>query len=967
MIYPGQNRIQYIQYLDNIGRINSHKVRTKSSTISINDFLEIRHWGLGAALETSFGNWVRRRRKGLDLTQEELAKRVGCSASLIFKIETDERRPSRQIAALLAEQLQIPLDQRDLFLKVARQELAAFRLGTATEPFDLQASAVAPMPDFTGASRSGRGSLPVMPTPFIGREHEIDIVVQQILDPACRLLTLTGPGGVGKTRLAVEVARRLESSFTDGIFFLAMAGVEQPESIVPVIADSIGLVFSGPADPMIQLVQALRKQKLLLVLDNMEHLIAGSSVLGDLLQEIPGLRMLLTSREPVHLQWEWIFEVQGLPIPASTLPEVIEANSAAALFLQRTRQAAQHISLQAAQGSTGPAALNTELAVVLNPGNTLHEPAQDAEAIVQICKLVDGLPLAIELAASWARVMSPAEIAEELAHGLDLLQTTLQDIPARHRSIQLVFDHSWKLLTEEERAALMKLAVFQGGFTREAAQKAAGVSVMLLSALVSKSLLRFGKTAGRYDFHELVRQYAQKHLSQNPDLEQSAYARHAEFYANWLADLEWQIKSAQQIEASTRIRAEKPNWSTAWNWTARHQRLDLLRKMAPCLYWYFEIHGDNVEAVTSIGYAIHELKAAGAPESLTNDTNKAAFILLVDQLGWFEFRMGNVERAEVLFTESQTLAASLAEPDNEVFFYININWGYMTLVTGDLETSWRSTQLSLENGRALGGQWYTAIAISILGIVEYQRGNLEEAYLQLSDSLKLWREVGDLRGLVFCMLYLGSAAFALGKYETVEEIVRESNAIAQQKQDHWALAFGQDLLGNVAFSQGDYATAAAYYQHSLSISQEIGNQLAATQSLIQIGDAQLGLGNSAEARRLFAKAYENARQAHWLSTMMDALTASLAADGTSPEEIRLAIALAVLDNPVVTLPTRQRAERLKNQLEKSLHPQKVEAAQVLSREKSAEQWASAFFTRLSVENASTAAPAWDGSIKPTPP
>ncbi len=867
-------------------------------------------------METSFGNWVRRRRKALDLTQNELARRVGCSLSLIFKIETDERRPSRQVAELLAAHLEIPAEQRETFLRVARQELAVMRMdGPAAMPLPDYAAAPQALP---GGSQARESSLPVFPTLFIGREHEMDIILQQILDPACRLLTLTGPGGVGKTRLAVEVARRLDAAFKDGVYFLPMAGVDQPESIVTELAIALGLSLSGPADPKLQVIQALRRKNALLVFDNMEHLVQGSAVLGEILQQAPGLRMLLTSREPVHLQWEWIFEVQGLPVPEEARLEMFESNSAPALFMQRARQAAP----QAASGA-GLSAL-------------------DAPAVLQICRLVDGLPLAIELAASWARVLSPGEIAAELARGLDLLETRLQDVPARHRSIQLVFDHSWKLLSAEERAALMALAVFPGGFTREAAQKVAGAPVVLLSALVSKSLLRFGKQAGRYDFHELVRQYALDRLGENPPLEQSAHARLAEYFASWLADLEMPIKSAQQIAVSARVRAEAANWAAAWRWAARQQRYDLLRKMELCLYWYYEIHGDNAEAVSAIAYAVDELSAAGAPANLVTDLQKGTYALLVDQLGWFESRTGNVDRALALFDKSLALVQDMETPDHEVLYYIYINYGYTTLVTGDLEKSAQTTRVSLEHARALGKPWYAAIAITILGIIEYQLGHLEEADRQLTGSLQLWREVGDPRGLVFCMLYLAAAVLALGHYERVERIVDESNAIAQEKGDRWAHAFGLDLLGNVAIARGEPRKAVECFRHSLALSQEIGDQWAATLALIHLGDSLAAYGECAEALRLFREAYENARQAHWASTILDVLVAALAAADEQAPETRLAVAEAVLANPAANLPTRQRAARLRDQLAALLSPQQVEAAQAQAQQKTAEEWAAAF-------------------------
>ena len=203
----------------------------------------------------------------------------------------------------------------------------------------------------------------------------------------------------------------------------------------------------------------------------MEHLLAGGSLLGEILQQTQHVKMIVTSREQLRLQWEWLFEVQGLPIPEETDSQVLENNSAIKLFIQRARQASQSFSLE----------------------------AEDTAALVRICKLVGGLPLAIELAASWVRILSCREIMQELEKSLDFLETRKLDVPLRHRSIKTVFDHSWKLLTDEERSLLTKLSVFQGGFTREAATAATGTSLSLLSSLVDKSLLRHSKNPDRYD------------------------------------------------------------------------------------------------------------------------------------------------------------------------------------------------------------------------------------------------------------------------------------------------------------------------------------------------------------------------------------------------------------------------------------------------------------------------------------
>lgn len=827
---------------------------------------------------------------------------MGCSLSLVFKIEADERRPSRQVAELLAEILEIPPDQRTLFLKIARQEKSTANLDVIPPPARIEP---------TPAPKLNPGNLPVPPTPLIGREHELSVIIRQLQELACRLLTLTGPGGIGKTRLAIEAGRQLGSRFSEGVYFISLAGVGMTESIVPAIADVLGVAFSGPAEPLLQVTTFLQEKQVLLVIDNLEHLVEGAQLLGELLQRAPQVKMLITSREQLRLQWEWLFEVQGLPIPEG-VDANFESNSAVSLFIQRARQSSQTFSL------------------------TL----EDVSALLRICRLVGGLPLAIELAASWVRTLSCREIAQELEKSLDLLETKKFDVPQRHRSIKAVFDHSWSLLSEPERTLLKRLSVFQGGFTREAAIRAMEASLHMLSALVDKSLLRFNRNPDRYDLHELIRQYAFAQLHANLEEEREASERHAIYFAEWIAALEAPFKSAQQPQTSHLIRSETSNWLAGWHWAVEQGRLEVLRRMSPCLNWYFEVNAYYDEALSAFTAAMDKFRADGAPDSLQTAQEKSYFAAMVDQVGWFEFRKGNTGRGAALLAESLEIAR--AHNDPEVLYYIYGNWGYLALMQGEIAEAGRLTTESLNQSRSLT-PWHTAIPINVLGIVAYQQGNLEEAYQQLSESLKIWRSVGDPRGLVFCLLYLGMATFALNRIEETRSILKESTAIAKANMDRWAQAFGLDLLGMVELSQGENEAALTHFSQSITLYQEIGDQLNAMQPTVHLGQTYAALRSQREAKRLFLEAYESARENKWTLIILSALVSFMEMENGLPPETKLAVALSASAHPSVTPHLRARSEKLRETISSQLTAEQISAAEQAARQKTTEEWAQAVF------------------------
>jgi len=382
-----------------------------------------------------FGAWIKNRRKSLDLTQAELAERAGCSVSTLRKYESGERRPSKQLAVLLASSLEIPESDQDVFIGVARGGLSIERLSNSD-----QIKSTAHL--IQQGRKSSISWLPEAATPLIGREVELNALESMLRDPRCRMVTLLGPGGIGKTRLAVEAACQLKEFFSGGAQFISLASINSSAHVVPTIATSLGYNFQGQLKPKDQLMKYLREENLLLVLDNAEHLQDAATLFGEILLNAPGVKLLVTSREQMNLHGEWVFEIRGLPTPKEIQIDSIRSFSAVELFVQ--------------------SAIRAQASFVLNEENEIY--------VARICQMVDGMPLGIELAASWITMLSCREIAEEIERSMDFLSTRMKDVPDRQRSLRATFEHSWLLLSREEREALMKLAIFRGGFFSRGAE-----------------------------------------------------------------------------------------------------------------------------------------------------------------------------------------------------------------------------------------------------------------------------------------------------------------------------------------------------------------------------------------------------------------------------------------------------------------------------------------------------------------
>ncbi len=411
--------------------------------------------------------------------------------------------------------------------------------------------------------RNGLRNLPDQRTSFVGRALELSEVTELLVQPDCRLLSVVGAGGVGKTRLALKIAQqRLEAGgFADGVVFVPLEAHTSAATIPAVVADALGLTLSGQEDASSVVLRFLAEKRLLLVLDNFEQLLGGTVFVRELTRNCPRLKLLVTSRMKLNLEQEWIVTVEGMTFPEeSTTLERAAYFDAVQLFSMRARRA--------------------------QPGFSLT--AETLPAVARICQLVHGMPLAIELAASWLRALPVSEVAKEMEAGTDRLESLTQDVPERHRSVRAVFDHSWSLLSQREKEVLRRLSVFRGGFRREAAAVVSGATLPVLARLVDKSLL-YMSLEGRYDRHPLLAQYTREKLAELPEERAEAEQKHGSYYLGLVRDLEPDLWTLERKEALRVFLGELANIRASWDWAAQNLEVDEIEKTTPAMYDFFTI------------------------------------------------------------------------------------------------------------------------------------------------------------------------------------------------------------------------------------------------------------------------------------------------------------------------------------------------------------------------------------------
>ncbi len=632
-------------------------------------------------------------------------------------------------------------------------------------------------------------------SPFIGRQAELNEIAALLADPQCRLLTLVGQGGIGKTRLALQAASLLDSGdplFPNGVIFVPLAALDRADQLAGRIASELGVAPTpqGHAQEtdFDRLLDFLRGKRMLLVLDNLEQLVEGTGLFSELLTAAPGIKILATSRIRLNLPEERAMQVKGMAFPGQDTPGKLEEFSSLQLFIQNARKG------------------NVEMRFT----------ETDLLAVSDICRMVEGMPLGIELAAAWVRTLSCQEIAREMQASLDFLTTSQRGVAERHRSLRAVFEQSWRLLSEVERAVFRKLAVFRAGFRREAAAQVAGASLQQLSGLIDASLVH-RQPDGRYNIHETLRQYAAGKLEEVPQEKGQVLEGYSEYYLGYLAEMDPLLKDGGQVQALDLLDAEMENLQSAWNWALANGRMDLLHIAIRTFVLFFNMRSRFEETREMIAFAARQLRSLHAANPSDAKTTAMLAMILASQAGleaslWVSSDLSRQDTLRV----SQTLPGS----PERAFALLLIDFGLPALREAEAENIYREC---LQEFRASGDEHAAALADFIWNYSSI-RGIDAERGPKMQATLRQFEELHDLWGLSLCYTGLGDWASWGGRYLEARQYYENALDLFQQLGDAWRQVSTRYALGIMAMNLGDYTQALGYLQDNLVFLNNMGRR-----------------------------------------------------------------------------------------------------------------------------------------------
>ena len=826
-------------------------------------------------------------------------------------------------------------------------------------------------------------NLPAELTPFIGRGAELAKLARLLSDKTSRLITILAPGGMGKSRLALEVCRQVAAGigafeqtqksvpdFAAGVAFVALARLDSAEFVPFAIAEAVGLELERGMSPLEQLLAHLRDRNMLLVLDNFEHLLEGVAIVGEILHAAPRVFVLATSRERLGLSGETSFELSSMLVPEEHASSIEQPSTAVQLFVTLAQRVKPDFELT----------------------------TETVEPVARVCRLVGGMPLGIVLSASWLSVLSPGEIADEIERNLDFLATEMRDVPERQRSLRAAFDYSWNRLDEPSRNVFSALCVFRGGFTRAAAEVVAGANVRALALLTSKSLIHRHLHGGRYEIHEVLRQYAEENLAATPARHERALDLHEGYYAAFLAQ-RGEGSTEAPVVALDEIETEMDNVHAAWKRMLARGRLEHIASALAGLEAYFWRRGTFVEGELmfaaaaralstppatpsaeqarllglSLGLQSAQCQARGsfheavelgrrALRALDGGVHaKERADLLIDMGRCFQ-HLGDRKQGVELIQQALELCRSAGDMDGASWALISLGkiqaWhgAYMSAEAPLLESIALQERVASSSAQLLHG-------LVALGLVRVGRGDFEEGCRLLLRALQMNDEIGNTWGSLGGQEYLAIARRSLGDYAEAERLARSCLSLSRDRRaDHsefWSLVILGDTLrdqdrfaeaggcleqagrlarrvddpleaavlnlksGELALLQGEHAAAVARLSLALDWFEPHQVVWGTVQALSGLGYAACDAGDFREARERFAQALQ-AALAHGAQPLANGAAAGIAhwLKATGKLEFSVEVLARVQRDPATERGTlRQRVEPLLAELRDELDPE----------------------------------------------
>lgn len=727
--------------------------------------------------------------------------------------------------------------------------------------------------------------LPRLMHPLVGRKSDLKAISHQLLDEHCRLLTLTGPGGIGKTSLALALGRELQATgapIIGVVAFIALDGLESADLLPATVARALGLTLDKRHAVAVQVERYLRDKSVLLILDNFELPWAESSWLRALSSAAPRVKFLVTARAPLNWQEEWRYPLQGLSYPQKG--EHGERFEAVQLFIQAARRARPGFRYTVANGPS----------------------------VACICRQVQGWPLALEMAAAWVRMMSCEAICKQITQSSELLSSAVHDVPQRQRSIKTIFEHTWATLSVDEKTALVRLTVFRGDFSRDAAQTISTVPAPLILQLIDKSLVHYNEEEDRYQLHPLLRQFAVEKAQATPDVLEETKERHCHFYLNWLAKQDARRQGADGSLARHVVEIHGDNLRQAWLWATRRGGLDLLIDNVGRLARYYRAAGLPQEGAALLRQTLQRLADKGREEPLAlrahilyqlaqllsymgqygeavrvaeearelataaDDPSLVAHVVIAQAHMWRE--QGQYEQA--LHILEQALAFSRAHEDADGVARVLHAQGNTYWSVGAYEEAMHCYETGREIARELGNTATEELLTGNMGVVYWRLGKHREALRHYEVALEGRRRSGDASSVAIWMGNMGLVYIDLHDDERALAYLNEALEILKRSgRPFYKIGY---LLGKVELylRQGNVTEALRLHRQAVDIAQQIGNRAYLLECDLWAARLYRAQGRAADAVHLLRLLLVREFRPHMASIIFDELSAALAAGGS---------------------------------------------------------------------------------------